>query len=510
MASIPYVVRFRNLLSHAWKHSPLYRQIWEQSGIRERDLRHVPLEELPPVGKTEVMENFDEVVTDPRLRRGPLQAWLERDSNPFGPLPGRVRRHAQLRRLHDSQHRPVHAGNVAPDDDSAAPDILPAGPESGVPLRSAFYYSREGHFASSTSASLASQTGHEVLRMTLRDPVEEVWARLNAFQPEHLSSYASTAARLAAWTREGRLRIRPRTVLANGDRLSPGFRALIREAWGAEVSDLYASVESLYMAVRKPGDAAYRVFTDINVLEVVDSAHRMVREGTRGRVLVTNLINPTLPLIRFDLADEAILGKAGFGAETLEAIEGKATIRLPVRLGDGGVAELPLRDLCRVDAAGCSRFGLLGISPDEVEIRYESPENLDSRIEAAFRELLSARRATVRSVRVCRVPFIPNDARTAKHLEVTAPDRPALPLVRLTDTTDDALAPRPGPAVVAADPGLSPMESIFNRFQQVARRHPERIAVEDGDGRISYAAAEASALRIAGALLSRGFDPARP
>jgi amino acid adenylation domain-containing protein len=264
------------------------------------------------------------------------------------------------------------------------------------------------------------------------------------------------------------------------------------------------------MAVRKPGDAKFRVFTDINVLEVVDSGHRMVREGQRGRVLVTNLVNLTLPLIRFDLGDEAILAKAGFGAETLAAIEGKASVRLPVRLADGDVAELPLRDLCGMDATGCSRFQFVSIGPDEVEIHYEASENLDARIEAAFRALLSARRAKVRSVRVCRVPFICNDARTAKHVEVTAPFRPALPLIRLADTTDAAPDPCPSAAVVAADAGFSSIESVFDRFRLAARRRPERIAVEDGNAQMSYTETEASALRIARALLSRGFDPTRP
>ena len=75
-------LQFRALLAHAWKHSPLYRRIYTEAGIRERDLPHVPLEDLPVVGKSEVMEHLDDAFTDPRLRSDELKRWLERDSNP--------------------------------------------------------------------------------------------------------------------------------------------------------------------------------------------------------------------------------------------------------------------------------------------------------------------------------------------------------------------------------------------------------------------------------------------
>src|SRR5207302_4331639 len=122
-------------------------------------------------------------------------------------------------------------------------------------------------------------------------------------------------------------------------------RSVIRDVWGADVYDLYASVESLYTAVRKPGRSEFQVFTELNVLEVVDASHRMVRPGERGRVLLTNLINRTLPLIRFDLHDEAVLGTAGVGADTLDSIDGKTHVRLPIRLASGETASLPLHDL---------------------------------------------------------------------------------------------------------------------------------------------------------------------
>jgi len=509
----PPELRFRELLAHAWKHSPLYRRIYAQSGIRERDLPHVPLHDLPPVSKSDVMEHFDEAVTDLRLRSEQLKVWLQQDSNPLS--------------LYLDEYIVVHSSggsrisSIVPCTPRtwrqmttiAAPDILPVDPDIRVPLRSAFYFSADGHFGGSTNTSFASHAGHEVLQVNVRDPVEEVWAKLNAFKPEHLSTYASTLPWLTAWTLEGRLRIRPRSVLVSGDNLTPQVRSLVREAWGAEVYDLYAAVESLYIAVRKPGRSEFKVFGDLNVLEVVDAYHRMVRPGESGRVLLTNLINRTLPMIRFDLCDEAILGRASFGAETLGNIEGKTTVRLPVRLADGHLSTLPLRDLHRIHVPGCTRLQFVSHSPDEIEIRYESQENLESQVEAAFRTLLAARSASVRSVRACRVPHILNDAQTAKFLEVVTPDRSALSLIHLSAAATDAPSATRAETADIPDSGFglpeSP-ESIFERFEEIVAKYPGRVAVTDDKRCLTYVECREAAHRIARELLARDFKPERP
>jgi phenylacetate-coenzyme A ligase PaaK-like adenylate-forming protein len=74
--------RFRQLLAYAWAQSPLYREIYAAHGIRERDLPHVALHDLPVVSKSDVMVRFDEAVTDSRLRLAQLEGWLQQDANP--------------------------------------------------------------------------------------------------------------------------------------------------------------------------------------------------------------------------------------------------------------------------------------------------------------------------------------------------------------------------------------------------------------------------------------------
>ena len=503
---------FRELLAHAWTHSPLYRRIYTQYGIREQDLPHVALQDLPVVSKSDVMVHFDEAVTDLRLRLEPLKIWLEQDANPLN--------------LYLDEYVVIHSSggssirSIVPCTPktwqlmttTAAPDLLPMPPDTQAPMRSAFYFVSAGHFASSTNASLASHSAHQVLWLTMLDPLEEVWAKLNAFQPERLTGYASAMAWLAEWTLQGKLRIRPQSVLVSGDRLTPYIRSVITAAWGAEIYDLYAAVESLFMALQKPGRSDFQVFTALNVLEVVDASQRMVQPGERGRLVLTNLVNKTLPLIRFDLSDEAILGQVGFGAETLESIDGKADMRLPVRLATGAIASLPMHDLHRLHISGCGKVQFISHSPDEVEIHYEAQQNLDAQVETAFRTLLAATSATVQSIRMQRVSRLHNDAATAKYRDVVTPGRPTIPLVCLSDHVGAPQRSQLTPPTTTRLPfsASDPPHSLFQRFQEIATQYSERVAVTDGEQQLTYRECHRATHQIAQSLLQRGFEAGRP
>jgi phenylacetate-CoA ligase len=64
--------RLRALVAHAVAASPWYREALGPDAASG----DVPLQELPTLSKTTMMDNFDRVVTDRRLRRADLEAHL--------------------------------------------------------------------------------------------------------------------------------------------------------------------------------------------------------------------------------------------------------------------------------------------------------------------------------------------------------------------------------------------------------------------------------------------------
>ena len=501
----------RDLLVHAWDRSRFYHEVYSAHGIGRRDLYRIALEDLPVVSKADLMVRFDEAVTDPRLRKSDLEQWLRNDVDPLNLYlddyiivhgSGGTKIYSYVPYTREAWNQAMTA---------AAPLLLPLDRSTPKPLRSAFYFWTAGHYVGATSARFASSSAHEVLSLSVFDPAEEVCARLNAFRPERLTSYASGLSWLAEWALQGKLRVAPRSVLSSGDRLTPAIRAQVKAAWNADVYDLYGACESICMAVQCPGEDEYAVLTASNVVEVVDSANRMVQPGTRGRVLMTSLVNYTLPMIRFDLHDFAILGRARMGAESLRRLEGKTHHALPIRLADGSTSAIEVYELAQLEIPAIEKIQFVAHSPFHVEIRYQSAHELDSWIDAAFRRLLTQKSAMVDRITIKRVDRIANSLPAFKLECVVGPEQRTFAPASL-DHDGRGSVQQPIARMELAVPCYEAHsdESIGHRLSYVARERSMEPAALDGNRSLTYGRLDQLAAQVAGELLRRGFDASRP
>ena len=73
---------FQRLLAQVWGRSGFYREYYAGHGIREEHLRDVSVADLPLLPKNVLIDNFDRAVTDARLRRTDVEAWLNHNRNP--------------------------------------------------------------------------------------------------------------------------------------------------------------------------------------------------------------------------------------------------------------------------------------------------------------------------------------------------------------------------------------------------------------------------------------------
>ena len=500
--------RLDELLAHVWDHSPFYRETYAAQGIRRRDLPDVSLEDLPTISSADLLEHFDDAVTDGRLRRRELEAWMERDTRPSSLY---LNEYLIVHSSGGHNYVPYTRGTWHRMTTAAARLLLPPRPSGKRPQRSAFFFRSDGHHVGPTSAQMASTLAHEVLRLSWFDPVEEIWARLNAFQPDRVHALASALSWLAEWTLQGKLRIVPRSVVVTGERLSPAMRAQVKEAWNADIYDLYAACESLCMAVRQPRAGEFRVLTDLNLLEVVDGANLRVKPGERGRVLLTSLIHTILPLIRFDLRDGAVPGAMGRGAETLVTLDGKTDDTVPVLLSDGGSGVIEVHELVQLELPGVEKLQIVAESPVAIEIRYQSPVDLDAQMDAAFRRLLTRKSAVVEQIKIRRVERILNSMQTFKLQRVVKPEQAMITPTSLTQ--HDGLGGVRKP-VTSVDYGssirIAEIGSIDEAFGQIVSKYADHPAALDGDRQITYEELDRLAARVATDLLGRGFDASRP
>jgi phenylacetate-coenzyme A ligase PaaK-like adenylate-forming protein len=145
-------------------------------------------------------------------------------------------------------------------------------------------------------------------------PVDAIVARLNELNPTVLMGYSSFLPTIALQAAAGRLRIAPRRVIAISEPLLPEGRAMIERAWDVPVANGYGMSEGVFTG--SCGQSMH-LPDDLCIIEPVDSAGESVAAGDPGRgMLLTNLYNPLLPLIRYEVSDELTVldGACGCGS----------------------------------------------------------------------------------------------------------------------------------------------------------------------------------------------------
>jgi phenylacetate-coenzyme A ligase PaaK-like adenylate-forming protein len=153
-------------------------------------------------------------------------------------------------------------------------------------------------------------------------------------------AYSSTAGLLAERQLAGDLTIAPRWILTGGEVLGDDIRGRIVAAFDREPFDGYGTTEVGVVAVECDRHAGLHVFEDQVLIEIVDDDYRPVPAGRPGtRLLVTNLLNRTQPLIRYELNDLVTASPepcaCGRPFPLLKKIEGRSDdiLELPARGG---------------------------------------------------------------------------------------------------------------------------------------------------------------------------------
>ena len=378
----------------------------------------MPLEELPTLPKVTLMDNFDRIVTEPRLRRAELEAHLA-GPGAGQPYLGRYRLFTTagttgLRGLfvEDADEFAVWIGTCLRG--LACWGVGPATRLAGIGSPSPLHISNQVY-----AELLAGQAG-AAPRLAVTTPVPEMVAALNAFQPEALTAYPSVAAALAEEQLQGRLRIAPTLVATSSEVQTADMRRRIGEAWRVAPLDFYGTTEALIPAAGRPGQVGMDILEDLVVLEVTDEHDRPVPPGVPGRkVLLTNLVNRVQPLVRYELSDSVTLAGGpnplGLPYARIAAVDGRSddVITLPAAGGGGRVAVLPFRlqapfsELLEVRQYQVV-YDLAGLRV-AVVLRDRAPADTPARVRAALVRELRDAGAVPPPIEVTPVPEIERD-----------------------------------------------------------------------------------------------------
>jgi phenylacetate-coenzyme A ligase PaaK-like adenylate-forming protein len=341
------------LVRYAVAHSPFYRKLYA-------DLRldgEIALEQLPLTNKRLLMDNFDTVVTDPRLELGRLKEHLQDlrqdecylgqyrvlattgtsglrglfvyDRAAWRTVVANTIRWSRYCGIRPRWPRRVRLCSIGADNPMHVTQRIPASGDVGL---------------------------FRVLHLAAADPLERLVAALNRFQPSVLLPYPSLAALLADEQRAGRLRISPEVIATHSEILTEEMMRRIEAAWGIRPFNHYGLTEEPHVAGECSAHRGLHVFNDLCLIEVVDRHCRPVASGRPGaKLLLTNLYNKTQPIIRYEVTDLLTISAApcpcGRPFPLITRISGRSEDILTFKGKDGAEVFIPpLAIAMRIDA----------------------------------------------------------------------------------------------------------------------------------------------------------------
>jgi phenylacetate-coenzyme A ligase PaaK-like adenylate-forming protein len=375
--------RLNDLVAFARKHSRFYAK-------KYRGLPDIITNvcQLPPVTKIELMEHFDDVVTDPSIRKADVSSHIADLCNIGKPLMGKY----MVWTTSGTTGTPgIFLEDKNWDAVITAVNVLRMGGEwytmdviRGMMKaggNSASVFAGNGHFLGVTMLerqrnSNRSRRKHiRLIPVTL--PIQEIVKQLNDLQPAMFAGYASALGLLAQEQLEGRLNIHPSIVISSAEPLSEENRCLIRQAFGVPPRNNYGCSEGGVMGYEcKLGHM--HINADWIIFEPVDTEHNPVPAGQLSdRLLITNLANRVMPIIRYELGDRVSRSaeRCACGI-TLPVVnvEGRTDEILRFKTCDGqSIPVLPLA-LWSVlkETPGVLKFQAIQTKSDELKIRLEA------------------------------------------------------------------------------------------------------------------------------------------
>jgi phenylacetate-CoA ligase len=300
------VARLRTLLATA-----THRSSWHRERLGDVDPTAVDedvLSTLPVMSKDDLMTHFDAIVTDPRVT-------LERVNAHIGALDTDAYFLGDLHAVASGGSSGVRAAFVWGWDAWAEVQLALlrrqisdrlADPKLATtpPISMFVGAQRAAHFTSALAQTFATDA-IQVHRFPVTLPIDGIVAGLNEVRGDGLATYPSMLATLVAEARAGRLRIAPCRIVTMAEPLFPEIRAAAEATWNAPIANLWGTSEAGITAMGCFRGSGMHVSDDQVIIEPVDADGRPVPPGVRSaKIYVTNLINPLLPLIRYEITDE--------------------------------------------------------------------------------------------------------------------------------------------------------------------------------------------------------------
>lgn len=394
------------MVEHAYRHVPLYREKYNRAGISPSDIKGVDdLRRLPVITKQDIVDGYPQKIMASNLdpqncimvatsgsTGSPLRMYMEPPMVICGLLEGLLRIKRTARRMGIRLGPGVASITITSPNSLEA--VLTEKMEKMPPFLSRNYHKADA----------------------LLPPVAHI-EFLNLHQPEMLFTYPSVMRNIAVAVREGKLVVhQPRLIVLSGELLTENTRHVIAAVFNAPIINSYISTEGGAIASECPLHNGLHLDPGVIVETLKDG--RPAASGEPGQVVVTSLKKYATPIIRYaGLGDVAVLSSercpCGNPHTLMKVIEGRVVDSLvkadraiihPFSL-TLAIEHIPLIASFRIIQESLAEVRVLVVPEKAAVDAFGHNGALAARIKQNLSEIIGSGI----EVKVETVPFIPDD-----------------------------------------------------------------------------------------------------
>lgn len=348
--------KLNSLMQFCWREVPYLGTRWRQAGLRPRMLGSVQeLEEFPILTKEEITANYVEMTSLPWRGRSMAKTTGGTTGDPFRfeyTMESYARRTAVMWRGYE------WAG-------------------AGLGVRTAYLWGtpppngRRQQWKERAYHAAFNRRIFNAFAMTGERDVEDYAQRIASFRPDVLVGYVRPVLILAQWiNRTGQAVRGLKSVVTGAEALYEPERKEIEGAFGCPVFNTYGGREFMLIASECDHHAGLHINVDHLVVELVDHAGRGVSDQS-GDILVTDLHNHAMPLVRYRNGDRATATRhqcpCGRGLPLLRSIDGRILDR--ILTPDGRQVPGEFFVYCMLGRTSIRRYQVVQVNADALELR---------------------------------------------------------------------------------------------------------------------------------------------
>lgn len=288
------------LLDHAVNHTPFYRQF----------AKFTALEDFPVVNKNYIRDRYNDFVSSKFHDRTNYEAYTSGSTG----TPFRISQNKNKRDRHSA-------------------DVTYFGEKAGFEIGHKLFYIRHWDQYNSSKSWVVWRKNvhmHPVSRLAPKDIKQLIGEMARDTLPKGILCYASVLDEIKRFLEntDTPLPIKGiKSIIAISETLNEHTQKSIEAYWGVPVVSRYSNVENGILAQQSLYGDEFHINWASYFVELLDmDANKPAKPGARGRIVITDLYNYCMPMIRYDTGDVGQMDhctKNGMEYPVLSKVEGR-------------------------------------------------------------------------------------------------------------------------------------------------------------------------------------------